>query len=90
MEESMAAKLNANEKKLVTLINKMPVAQEKITEWTSFIDENGLTEEVADEIRTTLSESEESPQRTLQLVELNRLVKQWRLSKQANQFGRRR
>ncbi|HPC05184.1 MAG TPA: hypothetical protein PLI60_00560 [Anaerolineaceae bacterium] len=84
----MAHKLTASDKKLIKLLEKVPAAEEKKTEWLSALNASGMTSELAGDVQTVLAELEGSD-RTRYLAELALIVKQWRLAEQASNFRRR-
>jgi menaquinone-dependent protoporphyrinogen IX oxidase len=85
----MAYKIKAEERQLVKLIKKMPLAEEDKKKWTETIQDTGLTEEIAEEIRQKLTEAPEgSKNKVLATVELNTIVNHWRLAGQKKNFGR--
>lgn len=92
----MAKALTQEERQLIKLIGKLPVNESDKTAWTEQIQRGDMNGELAEAIRTRLNEpgtgdaNEATATRTRQhLVELANLVRRWRLSSQAHNFGRR-
>jgi gluconate kinase len=91
----MAPKASAEERQIQKLIDGMPVKDEDRARWTESIQNNGMTEELAEEIRLLLStpidgeEHEQAVTRTRFLINFTNLVKRWRLTNQSRHFGRR-
>lgn len=91
----MAPKTTPEERQIQKLIEEMPVTLEDRTRWADSVRDNGMTEELAEEIRQSLSahndgeEHEQAVTRTRFLINFTNLVKQWRLSNQSRHFGRR-
>jgi hypothetical protein len=84
----MAHKLTTSDKKLIKLIEKTPVAEEKKNAWLAAIADTGITSELTGEIQAAIAELEGSD-RTRFLAELALIVKQWRLADQSQNFHRR-
>jgi hypothetical protein len=85
----MAVKITAEERQLVNLIKKMPLKAEDKKKWTETIEDTGLTEEIAEEIRQKLTDAPEGARnKVLATVELNKIVHHWRLAEQKKNFGR--
>lgn len=84
----MAVKITAEERQLVKLIKKMPLDENDTKKWIKTIQDTGLTTELAEEIRLKLLEAEDSPNKVLATVELNKIVHHWRLAEQKKNFGR--
>jgi hypothetical protein len=91
----MAQKTTPEERQMIKLIEKINVPQEQKTGWVEAVQNSGLTEEVAEEIRQVLitpTENEQPPEattRTRYMMEFSQLVKRWRLSYQSRHFNRR-
>ncbi len=83
----MAHKLTASDKKLIKLLEKVPVPDEKKGPWMEILADTGLTSELAGEVQAAFSELEGS-ERTRYLAELALIVKQWRLADQSQHFRR--
>lgn len=85
----MAVKITPEERQLVKLIKRMPLDAEDKKKWIETIEDTGLTEEMAEEIRQKLVDAPEgSPNKVLTTVELNTIVNHWRLAGQKKNFGR--
>jgi hypothetical protein len=88
----MSGKLSQEEKQLKVLLEGFPVEESKRTEWIHTIDETGLSETLADEIRgglTNLSQDEvDAVKRTRYLIRLNDIVRRWRLAQQVSKFSK--
>ena len=91
----MAVHHTNEERQILKLIDKFPGNPEDHQKWKDFIEETGLTEDVAEEIRQFLvtapeGESEaDAVTRTRLTMEYVQLVKRWRLSFQSKNFSRR-
>jgi hypothetical protein len=80
------------EKQLIKLIDEFPFTEEDKKNWTETIRASGFSEELGDEIHKKLSAPTEAgapAEHGIHSVEFARLVKQWRFSLQAKNFGRR-
>ncbi len=84
----MAHKLTTSDKKIIKLLEKIPVADEKKNAWLAVLADTGITSDLSGEIQAALSELEGSD-RTRYLAELALIVKQWRLAEQSQNFHRR-
>jgi hypothetical protein len=82
------------ERKLISLIGHMPVPEEDRLVWIENLQINGLSEELAEQIRQKLMSSPvedneaAKAHRASSLTGLTRLIKQWRLSRQSHNFAR--
>jgi len=91
----MTHHLSADDKLFLKFVDKIQTDDETRQKWSQGIQSNGMTEEIAEEIRKALStvpdgESETSEMgRGRLLVEFTTLVKRWRLAYQSKNFGRR-
>lgn len=91
----MAVRNTVEEKQLLALIARMAMPEEDRLVWMENIRTNGLSEDLAEEIRHKLSQVHEGEsetdkvKRTRNLADLTRIVRQWRLSRQSKQFNRR-
>lgn len=91
----MAPRISAEERQILKLIDEMPFSEEDRTRLTDSIQDGGMTEELAEEIRQLLSNPaegeghEQAVNRTRVLIQFTNLVKRWRLSQQSRHFGRR-
>ncbi len=91
----MAHHLSPEEKKILKLVEKVSTDDATRKTWEEEIQTNGLTEETAESIRKALSTVPEGEQETAEmgrgrlLIEFTTLVKRWRFSYQAKNFGRR-
>lgn len=89
----MATHNTPEERQLMKLITKMPVSEELKNTWTERIRADGMSEELAEEIREKLTapveeEVSAAARRTRYTTDLMRLVKQWRFSQQSRAFGK--
>lgn len=84
----MAHKLTISDKKVIKLLEKIPLAEEKKNAWLAVIADTGITSELTGEIQAAITELEGSD-RTRFLAELSMVVKQWRLADQSQHFHRR-
>jgi len=91
----MAHHLSPEEKKILKLVEKVITDDATRKTWEEEIQTNGLTEETAESIRKALSTVPEGEQETAEmargrlLIEFTTLVKRWRFTYQAKNFGRR-
>lgn len=91
----MAHHLSTEEKQFLKLIEKIQTDESVRDGWTEAIQTNGMTEEIAEEIRKLLTTVPEGESETSEmargrlLVEFMTLVKRWRLAYQSKNFGRR-
>ena len=89
----MSVKLSQEEKQLRTMLEGFPVEENKRDEWIKRLEESGLSEELADELRSTLSnlsEEVDAVKRTRYLIRLNEIVRRWRLTRQMGRYTRQR
>ena len=100
----MAKALSQEERQLIKMIGKLPVQEAEKTTWTEQILHGGMNEDLVEAIRTRLNEpvedaaaevnplvaSNAAANRSRYLVELASLVRRWRLTSQAHNFGGRR
>jgi hypothetical protein len=80
------------EKQIIKLIDDLPFSDEDKKNWTESIRASGFNEELADDIHKKLIAPVETgapAEHGIHSVEFARLVKQWRFSLQAKNFGRR-
>ncbi len=91
----MAVHNTPEERKLIQLINQMPLPEEQKQDWTDTIRKYGLSEELAEEIRQKLGIIPEGEDEVVKAhrarlsIEVARLVQQWRLSQQSHHFNKR-
>lgn len=91
----MTHHLSTEDKQFLKLIEKIPVDDGVKGNWSESTQNNGMTEETAEEIRkflTTVPENEtegEEMTRGRLLMEFTTLLKHWRLAYQSKHFGRR-
>lgn len=91
----MAHHLSTEEKQFLKLVEKIPVEDSVRENWAQAIQTNGMTEDIAEEIRKVLTAVPEEESETTEmargrsLVEFMTLVKRWRLAYQSKNFGRR-
>jgi hypothetical protein len=92
-KNSMAKGITQEERQLVKLVEKMPLPVEEKEPWLEQIRGGEMSDDLAETIRQKLvagTEGEDNQSnRARYLVELTTLVKRWRLSSQARNFGRR-
>ncbi|MCC6147889.1 MAG: hypothetical protein IT308_10020 [Anaerolineaceae bacterium] len=90
----MAIRNTREEKQFLALIARMAAPEEDRVTWMENIHANGLSEELAEEIRQKLSSSPEGEseashaKRTRNLIDLTRIIRQWRLSRQSKNFDK--
>lgn len=84
----MTSRLSAEERELLKLIQRLPVAPEKKSQWAENVNENGLTEGLAEELRKALlvaeGEKDNPLLRRRYTSQLLQIVQRWRLSRQTN------
>ena len=90
----MAKSQTQEERQLIKLVGKLPVAAEEKTAWSEQIQRGDMNEELAETMRARLAnptegEDPDSSSRSRYQVELASLVRRWRLSSQSHNFGRR-
>jgi hypothetical protein len=88
----MAHHLTTEENKIIVLIEKLSMPEEEKKGWVEILRNSGLNEDLIKEIHTKLSalahEDEANPRQAANILELNRVINQWRLS--SNLRSRRR
>jgi hypothetical protein len=87
----MSHKNTPSERQLVKLIETFPFPAEVIQGWVTQIHEQGMSEELAEQIHAKLGEPVDGqplPNRARLLVELAAQIKRWRMSEGARKFGR--
>ena len=88
----MAKSQTQEERQLLKLVNQLPVADEEKSTWLAQIQNGNMNEELADAIREKLAAPSDNntlnTNRSRYLVDLANLVRRWRLSNQARNFGR--
>lgn len=91
----MTHHLSTEDKHFLKLIERIPVDDSNKGNWSESIQTNGMTEEIAEEIRKVLTtvpenetESDEMARGRL-LMDFTSLLKRWRLAYQSKHFGRR-
>ena len=85
----MTAHQTPVERDLLKLIERLPLAEEEKSAWVESLQTDGLTEELAEEMRKRLSTgSEEGGQmsRTRHLSSLMLIIRRWRLERQSKTF----
>lgn len=91
----MTHHLSTEDKQFIKLIERIPVEDGIKGNWIESTQNNGMTEEIAEEIRkhlTTVPENEAEAAEMARgrlLMEFTTLLKQWRLAFQSKHFGRR-
>jgi hypothetical protein len=90
----MARHKTTEEQKLMTVLQRLPFADEEKATWIQTIDDSGLNEDLAKEIQHKAAElprAEEEDvamRRGRDLIEVNNLIRRWRLNQ--NLPGNRR
>jgi hypothetical protein len=88
----MAHHLTTEENKIIVLIEKLSIPEEEKKAWLEILRNSGLNEDFIKEIHTKLAalahEDDANPRQAANILELNRLINQWRLS--SNLRARRR
>jgi len=89
----MTVKNTQEEKQFKAMLESIPVESGKQLAWITTLDENGLSEELAEEVRSELSnlsqEQVDAVKRTRFLIRLNEIVRRWRLTRQMGKFTKR-
>lgn len=91
----MARSQTQEERQLLKLVGKLPVSPEEKTAWLEQIQRGEMNDELAEIIRERLSVPVEneatyiSNNRSRYMAELSSLVKRWRFSNQARNFGKK-
>lgn len=81
----MPAHNTNEERQILAWLEKLPDTFKTKAKWIKRLDEDGMTDELAEEIRKKLLK-EESADKTRHLVEFTRLTKTWRMAEQAKHF----
>jgi hypothetical protein len=81
----MTNRLTNEERELLKLVERMPAVEENRLRWIDDINENGLREELAEELRNALSTAESEKDdpllRRRYLSQLLQIVRRWRLAR---------
>ena len=89
----MTIKNTQEEKQFKAMLEMIPVESGKQLAWINTLNENGLSEELAEEVRSELSnlsqENVDAVKRTRFLIRLNEIVRRWRLTRQMGKFTKR-
>ncbi len=88
----MAVKNTPEERKVLSLINSLPLEDEIKQEWTEIIRTNGLNEELVEVIKKKLGDEEDESKKTEHMrymAEFSKIIKQWRLASQMKNFKQR-
>jgi predicted transcriptional regulator len=90
----MAKSQTQEERQLIKLVGRLPVPAEEKTAWLEQIQHGDMSEELAEIMREKLTapvegEDTSSNTRSRYQAELANLVRRWRLSNQAHNFGKR-
>lgn len=91
----MTHHLSTEDRQFLKLLERIPVEDGIKGTWNESIQTNGMTEEVAEEVRkhlTAVPENESEPDEMARgrlLMEFTTLLKRWRLAYQSKHFGRR-
>jgi hypothetical protein len=89
----MTIKNTQEEKQFKAMLEMIPVESEKQLAWINTLNESGLSEELAEEVRSELSnlsqENVDAVKRTRFLIRLNEIVRRWRLTRQMGKFTKR-
>jgi hypothetical protein len=83
-EAEMAIHNTAEEREMMKLVEHLPVADEEKQSWVKRIREEGLSEELVEEIQKKLTPDEDSENNLVRVqhtTEVSRLAKRWRLAK---------
>lgn len=82
----MARHKTSEEQKLMTILQRLPFAEEEKTNWIETIDTSGLSEELAREIQQKAAglpraeDDDVTMRRAREVRELNNLIRRWRLN----------
>ncbi len=84
----MAHQNTPAERQLMKFVEKLPLPDEVKTGWSQQIKNEGMTEELREEIRQKVASDTEIPAATMARfeVDLARLVRQWRMEVGAKHF----
>lgn len=88
----MAVKNTPEERKVLSMINSLPIEDEIKQEWIEIIRNTGLNEDLVEVIKKKLGEEEDESKKTEHmryLAEFSRIIKQWRLASQMKNFRQR-
>ncbi|HMD88764.1 MAG TPA: hypothetical protein VKF38_06350 [Anaerolineaceae bacterium] len=80
----MAVHNTVEEREMMKVIDHLPVADEEKQAWVKRIREEGLSEELLDEIQKKLTPAEDSENNLMRVqhtTEISRLARRWRLAK---------
>ena len=80
----MAIHNTVEERAMIKIIDNLPVPDEEKQTWVKRIRDEGLSEELVEEIQKKLTPDEDSEnnlKRVQHTTEVSRLAKRWRLSK---------
>ena len=80
----MAIHNTVEERAMIKIIDNLPVPDEEQQTWVKRIRDEGLSEELVEEIQKKLTPDEDSEnnlKRVQHTTEVSRLAKRWRLSK---------
>jgi hypothetical protein len=92
----MARHKTSEEQKLMTVLQRLPFADEEKKAWVETIDASGLSEDLAKEIQhkaaelPRVEEEDVAMRRARDLVEVNTLIRRWRLNQNLQHTNRRR
>jgi len=86
----MAHQNTPAERQLLHFIERLPLPEELKTTWTDQVRTGGMTEELDVEIRSKIAGDPNlnGPEKARFEVELNRLIRQWRMEAGAKKFAR--
>lgn len=88
----MAVKNTPEERKVLSMINSLPIEDAIKQEWIEIIRNTGLNEELVEVIKKKLGQEEDESKKTEHmryLAEFSRIIKQWRLASQMKNFRQR-
>jgi hypothetical protein len=92
----MTPRSSAEEQKLASIVQRLPFEEEEKKRWTETINESGLSEDIAKEIRARMSELPRQEEQHLAVrqardtAEVKSLIQRWRLQQNLPAGGRRR
>ncbi len=80
------------ERQIIKLLEKSGLPEEETKAWVEQIQLIGMTEELTEKVQERMSHPADADaqvrNRSVQLVEFNRLVRQWRMEQGAKKFAK--
>ena len=93
-EKTMPRRNVSDESKLVEIIKRLPFKKKDIKQWVATIEDSGLNEELAKELRTAIaalprSEDDQGRSHARDAMELGKIIQRWRLTQNIRSFNQR-